>query len=79
MKSAYTKSKSGGFIMKLVKKIKLTYQYYKSLGKKKKPQSSSDLNIRSDVYAFCHSRNRLYPAKKEMHQIKYINKSIIIT
>lgn len=38
--------------MKLVKKIKLTYQYYKSLGKKKKPQSSSDLNIRSDVYAF---------------------------
>ena len=52
MKSAYTKSKSGGFIMELVKKIKLTYQYYKSLGKKKKPQSSSDLNIRSDVYAF---------------------------
>ena len=38
--------------MELVKKIKLTYQYYKSLGKKKKPQSSSDLNIRSDVYAF---------------------------
>ena len=34
MKSAYTKSKSGGFVMELVKKIKLTYQYYKSLGKK---------------------------------------------
>ena len=52
MKSTYTKSKSGGFVMELVKKIKLTYQYYKSLGKKKTPQSSSDLNIRSDVYAF---------------------------
>ena len=26
--------------MKLGKKIKLTYQYYKSLGKKKKPQCS---------------------------------------
>lgn len=53
MNSAYAKSKNGGFTMKLVKKIKLTYQYYKSL--------------------------ELYPVKKEMHQIKYINKSIIIT
>lgn len=38
--------------MKLVKKINLTYQYYKSLGKKKRPQNITDLNIRSDVYAF---------------------------
>ena len=64
MKSAYTKSKSGGFIMKLVKKIKLTYQYYKSLGKKKKPQSSSDLNIRSDVYAFLTCPEPIKPGEK---------------
>ena len=65
--------------MKLVKKIKLTYQYYKSLGKKKKPQSSSDLNIRSDVYAFLTYPEPVIPGEKETHQIKYINKRIIIT
>ena len=64
MKSAYTKSKSGGFIMELVKKIKLTYQYYKSLGKKKKPQSSFDLNIRSDVYAFLTCPEPVIPGEK---------------
>ena len=64
--------------MKLVKKIKLTYQYYKSLGKKKKPQSSSDLNIRSDVYAFLTCPEPVIPGEKETHQIKYIDKSIII-
>ena len=38
--------------MKLLKKLKLTYRYYKSLGKKKKPQNTADLKIRSDAYAF---------------------------
>lgn len=38
--------------MKLFKKLKLTYKYYKSLGEKKKPQNTANLKIRSDAYAF---------------------------
>lgn len=50
--------------MKLVKKIKLTYQYYKSLKKKKRPQNITDLNIRSDVYAFLTCPEPVIPSEK---------------
>lgn len=51
--------------MKLVKKFKLTYQYYKSLEKKKKPQNISDLNIRSDVYAFLTCPEPVIPSEEK--------------
>ena len=59
------KIKNGGFTMKLVKKFKLTYQYYKSLEKKKKPQNISDLNIRSDVYAFLTCPEPVIPSEEK--------------
>ncbi len=42
--------------MNFLKRIKLTYEYFKSLGKKQAPakptQSTSDIKIRPDVFAF---------------------------
>lgn len=38
--------------MTFIKKLKMTYKYYKSLGMKKKPQNMEDLKIRHDAYAF---------------------------
>lgn len=51
--------------MKFVKKIKLTYQHYKSLEKKKRPQNITDLNIRSDVYAFLTCPEPVIPSEKK--------------
>ena len=51
--------------MKFVKKIKLTYQHYKSLEKKKSPQNITVLNIRSDVYAFLTCPEPVIPSEKK--------------
>ncbi len=55
--------------MKFSKRIKLTYKYFKSLGKRPKPtkvpQSMSDIKIRPDVFAFLTCPNPVLPSEKE--------------
>lgn len=52
--------------MSIFEKLKRTYRYYRSLGKKKeKPQEMKDLKIRPDVYAFLTCREPVLPSEKK--------------
>lgn len=57
--------------MKLKEKLKLTYKYYRSLGKKKeKPQEIKDLKIRPDVFAFLTCPEPILPSEKRMENLE---------
>lgn len=52
--------------MGVFKKLKLTYKYYRSLGKKKgKQQEIKNLKIRPDVYAFLTCPEPILPSEKK--------------
>ena len=55
--------------MSIFEKLKRTYHYYRSLGKKKeKPQEMKDLKIRPDVYAFLTCPEPILPSEKRSNK-----------
>lgn len=57
--------------MSIFEKLKRTYRYYRSLGKKKgKQQEMKNLKIRSDVYAFLTCPDPVLPSEKRRENLE---------